>query len=304
MELSKAVITALQGVSVERLARHIRALEGIRHPAAAPRALERAGEHIRSWLERLGYPVRVHEFEDAGRAFPNIIADKPGTRFPAERVILLAHFDTVSVTPGADDNASGIAGLLELAEVLREATFERTLQFIAVNLEERRVEGDSTSPITRGSAALVEHARLQGWDIHGVLDLECIAYAGEGLPQTFPPGLPPGLPQQGNFIAVVGNQASAGMVGAFQEAVRQFGVPLPLVPLVVPGNGEVLPDSRRSDNAPFWDAGYPAVMVTDTANLRNPHYHQPTDTLDTLNLDFAARVCQAAGGAAALLAEA
>jgi len=154
----------------------------------------------------------------------------------------------------------------------------------------------------RGSAALVEHARQQGWDIRGALVLEGIAYAGDGLPQTFPPGLPSGLPEQGNFIAVVGNQRSTGLVGAFQESVRQQGLALPLVPMVVPGNGEILPDARRSDNAPFWDAGYPALMVTDTANLRNPHYHKPTDTFDTLNLDFAARVCQAAGGAAALLA--
>ncbi len=302
MELSKAVVTALQAVSVERLARHIRALEGIRHPVIAPQALERAGEYIRGVLEGLGYPVRVHEFEDSGRCFPNFIADKPGTRAPSERVILLAHFDTVSITPGADDNASGIAGLLDLAEALRGVTFERTLQFIAVNLEERQVEGNFGTPITRGSKALVEHAHQQGWDIRGVLDLECIGYAGDGFTQSYPPGLPPGLPQQGNFIAAVGNQVSAGVVGVFQEAVRLLGLALPLVPIVVPGNGEALPDSRRSDNAPFWDAGYPAIMVTDTANLRSPHYHQPTDTLDTLNLDFTAKVCQATGAAAALLA--
>ncbi len=302
MELSKAAITALQGVSVERLARHVRALEGIRHPAATPKALERAGEHIRGVLEGLGYPVRVHEFEDSGRSFPNIIADKPGTRLPAERVILLAHFDTFSVTPGADDNASGVAGLLELAEVLRGVTFERTLQFIAVNLEERMDEADRKSLCMRGSRALVEHARQQDWDVRGALVLECIAYAGDSLPQAIPPGAPPGMPERGNFITAVGNQISAGLVGAFQQAVRQLELALPLVPLVVPGNGEALPDSRRSDNAPFWDAGYPALMVTDTANLRNPHYHQPTDTFDKLNLDFAARVCQAAGGAAALLA--
>ncbi len=302
MELSKAVVTALQGISVDRLARHIRALEGIRHPAAAPQALARAGEYLRGVLEGLRYPVRVHEFEDVGRIFPNFIADKPGTRFPSERVIVLAHFDTVSITPGADDNASGVAGLLELAEVLRGVNFERTLQFVAVNLEERQEEGNPATPITRGSIALVKHALQEGWDIRGVLDLECIAYAGEDLTQTIPAGLPPGLPQQGNFIAAVGNQRSAGIIGAFHEAVRLLGLALPLVPMVVPGNGEALPDSRRSDNAPFWDAGYPAIMVTDTANLRNPHYHKPTDVLDTLNLDFAARVCQATGGAAALLA--
>jgi hypothetical protein len=78
---------------------------------------------------------------------------------------------------------------------------------------------------------------------------------------------------------------------------------LPLVPLVVPGNGELMPDTRRSDHSAFWEEGYPAVMLTDTANFRNPHYHQPTDTLDTLNLDFMAAVADAVTAATHALAE-
>jgi len=91
----------------------------------------------------------------------------------------------------------------------------------------------------------------------------------------------------------VGNEASRGLVEAFVQAVGRYRIPLPVVPLVVPGNGEILSDTRRSDHAPFWDMGYRAVMVTDTANFRSPHYHQPTDTLDTLNIPFAAEVCRA-----------
>ena len=84
----------------------------------------------------------------------------------------------------------------------------------------------------------------------------------------------------------------------------ELGWPNLLVVLTVPDNGELLPDSRRSDHAPFWDEGYPAVMLTDTTNFRNPHYHQATDTLATLNLEFAAKVCRAAAGVVLDLAQA
>ena len=123
--------------------------------------------------------------------------------------------------------------------------------------------------------------------------LETIAYAGKQVVQKMPDGLPLKLPEAGDFIGLVGNEASRGLVGAMMQAIGCYRIPLLAVPLVVPGNGEILPDTRRSDHAPFWDRGYPAVMVTDTANFRSPHYHQPTDTLDTLNLPFAAEVCRA-----------
>ena len=110
------------------------------------------------------------------------------------------------------------------------------------------------------------------------------------------------MPEKGDFIAVVGNQASAALVKEFVSAASTPSVGLPCLPLVVPGNGEVLRDTRRSDHAPFWDAGFKAIMLTDTRNFRNPHYHQPTDTLSTLNLDFTTQVCRATGLAVARLA--
>jgi len=91
----------------------------------------------------------------------------------------------------------------------------------------------------------------------------------------------------------VGNEASRGLVEALVQAIGRCRIPLPVLPLVVPGNGELFRDTRRSDHAPFWDRDYRAVMVTDTANFRSPHYHQPTDTLATLNIPFAAEVCRA-----------
>jgi len=185
---------------------------------------------------------------------------------------------------------------LELATVLRSFQFDRTVQFIAVNLEEPEQEGAPNSMILRGSRALAAHARENGWEIVGVAVLESVAYAGETVIQKAPEGLPIKLPEFGDFIAVVGNEDSAKLVQAFAQAIERFQISLAYVPLLVPGKGEVLPDTRRSDHAPFWDNGYRAIMLTDTANFRNPHYHQPSDTLETLNLSFTANVCCALGG--------
>ena len=176
------------------------------------------------------------------------------------------------------------------------------MQFIAVNLEEQKRDGDPDSRALRGSGALAKHARQEGWSIGGVIVLESVAYAGASIPQETPQGLPIALPEFGDFIAVVGNEDSAGLVSAFVRAVERYQVPLPCASLVVPGKGRMFPDTRRSDHAPFWDNDYPAIMLTDTANFRNPHYHQPSDTLETLNLSFAANVCRALGGLTADLA--
>jgi len=289
---------ALAGVSVDRIGHHISALEGVRHPRVDLAALERAADYIATALQTLGYDLTAHRFTEGDHEFRNLIASCSGTQYPADRVIILAHYDTVAISPGADDNASGVAVLLELATVLRALRFERTVQFIAVNLEEREQDDDPKSRYTRGSRALAEYARENGWRIEGVVVLETIAYAGEAIAQKAPQG----LPEVGNFIAIVGNENSAELVSAFTRAVERHQLPLPCFPLVVPGNGEVLPDTRRSDHASFWDQGYRAIMLTDTANFRSPHYHQPSDTLETLNLPFAAEVCRAVVGLVADLA--
>lgn len=290
-----------QKVGTDRIRRHIRTLEGVRHPLAAPAALEQAADYIKEAFAALGYEVGEQLFPDGGRPFRNVIAARAGHGRSKERVVLLAHYDTVAASPGADDNASGVAVLLEAAALLAPLRFERTVQFIGVVLEEN-ISDDSPGSGLRGSKALAAHAREQGWDIVGVVVLESVGYAGGHVVQTVPPGVPVPVPAIGNFLAVIGNEASRELIGGFSTAVANEGIDLPYVPLAVPGNGEVLPDTRRSDHAPFWDAGYRAIMLTDTTNFRNPHYHQATDTLATLNLDFAAKVCHATAGFVAELA--
>ena len=284
----------LKTVSVDRIATHIRSLAGVRHPLAAPAALLQAACYIRDCLASFGCCMSEQRFEDGGASFANVIGTLAGTRFPEERVMVLAHFDTVAASPGADDSASGVAVLLELAAILSRCRFERSVQFIAVNLEENAGEDVSGAGI-RGSRALAGLARESGWDIAGVLVLESVGYAGEQLSQRAPAGIPVEVPKKGNFLAVIGNEYSRGLVQSFGRAIERHRIALPYLSLVVPGNGELLPDTRRSDHAPFWDNGYRAVLLTDTTDFRNPHYHQPSDTFETLNLPFAAEVCRGSG---------
>ncbi|GFO64541.1 M28 family peptidase [Geomonas paludis] len=283
---------ALPAVSRDRIEQHLKFLEGVRHPVAAPAALQRACTYLEDTLRALGYAVDLHGFADGGEHYHNVVATRLGTRRPEKRVLVLAHFDTVAGSPGADDNASGVALLLELATIFKEWRPELTLQFVGVNLEENPGLEESGAGL-RGSSALAALAAAQGWEIEAVVVLESVAFAGTSVPQGAPAGVPLQVPPHGDFLAVIGNEVSQGLVTRFALAVESFQIALPVVPLVVPGNGELLPDTRRSDHAPFWDAGYPAIMLTDTTNFRNPHYHHPSDTVDTLNLSFALRVCQA-----------
>jgi Zn-dependent M28 family amino/carboxypeptidase len=292
---------ALERVSVQQIAAHIERLQGVRHPLAAPEALQEAESYVRTALAAHGYSMSDHIFEDGGRSFNNVIATLSGKSLADERVLVVAHFDSVSTSPGADDNASGVAVLLELARVLSGLGFERTIQLVGMNLEEFSGEND-TGVALRGSSAFANEAREKGWDIKGVIVLESVGFAGPSVVQIAPAGIPIAVPKTGDFIAVVGNEASAALVRGFCTGIEENGIPLPYFPLVVPGNGELLADTRRSDHASFWDHGYPAIMLTDTSNFRSPHYHGPSDTFETLNIPFIANVCRATAALTAELA--
>ncbi|OEU61943.1 MAG: peptidase M28 [Desulfuromonadales bacterium C00003094] len=283
-------------ISKKVLKNHISSLQGIRHPLVAPEALEKAAVYIKTSLQDSGYEVEPHYFFDNGKKYRNLIATLPGTVTNQPKLLIIAHYDTVANSPGADDNASGVALLLELARVFVQVRPRRTVEFIAVNLEENERETEPKGRGLRGSRALAQHAREQEWDLAGVVVLESIAYAGPDAVQTMPEGLPIEVPTVGDFLAVIGNQTSASLVESFIHAADQYQPELPTVSLVVPDNGELFPDTRRSDHAPFWDEGYPAIMLTDTTNFRSPHYHKPSDTLETLNLDFTAAVGRAVAG--------
>jgi len=292
---------------------HLRALIGERHPVTSPASLRRAEAYLIEQFTDLGLEVSTHSFKALGGTYRNVIGvlqptetgDSPITRCIGrsngcpERgqspspLIIAAHYDTVEVSPGADDNASGLAVMLEVARNLRGVPLTRSVRFIAFCLEEENLVG---------SLAYASSLQAAREEICGAIVLECVGYARteEGSQQK-PPILPIAVPTVGDFLGIVGNATSAGLVQALEQAAKQAVPELKTVSLLVPGNGELLPDVRRSDHAAFWHHGYPAVMLTDTANFRNPHYHQPTDTLETLNLAFMEQVARGVTAAAMAL---
>jgi Zn-dependent M28 family amino/carboxypeptidase len=142
-----------------------------------------------------------------------------------------------------------------------------------------------------GSQAFASRLKAERRELAGAIILECVGFARseDGTQQT-PPDIPIAVPTQGDFLAIVGNEASRSLVLQLEQEAQRLAAELKSLSLVVPGRGEVMPHTRRSDHASFWDAGYPAVVLTDTANFRNPHYHRETDTVDTLNLKFLSNV--------------
>ncbi|MBS0181281.1 MAG: M28 family peptidase [Nitrospira sp.] len=269
-------------------------LVGERHPLSAPLRLQEAEAYLHRQFSEAGLIVTQHHFQALGDTYHNVI----GTVLPASAqgqsappLILAAHFDTVQGSPGADDNASALVVMLDVARRIRSLKLARPIRFIAFNLEEDNL---------LGSSAYTALLRKNREAIHGAIVLECVGYASDQHnSQKIPPGVPIAVPTTGSFLAVIGNERSQALTGTVAQAMRSH---LPIVPLVVPGNGEKLPDTRRSDHTSFWEQGFQAVMLTDTANFRNPHYHRPTDTLDTLNLDFIASVTDGVTAAVIALA--
>jgi len=246
-----------------------------------------------------GLPVVLHPFQAFDATYHNVIATLPPSNPSAPAasgppLIVAAHYDTVQGSPGADDNASAVAVVLESARVLRSKRLAREIRLIGFCLEEEDL---------LGSLAYARELRDRGERIAGAIVLECVGYTSP-IPgsQLAPPRLPIPLPPVGDFLGVVGNALSGSLVAALDGAVRRDVPELKTITLLVPGNGEVLPDTRRSDHAAFWYYGYPALMLTDTANFRNPHYHSPTDTIETLDFTFMQRVAKAVIAAATTLA--
>jgi Zn-dependent M28 family amino/carboxypeptidase len=262
--------------------RHLRSLIGERHPHSAPEALTRAAEYLAARFVEYGWATSRQSFSALGRSYVNLLAIKSPTGRPAQDrlapLLIGAHYDTVMASPGADDNASALAVLLEAAKRLSRTAVSRPVWLAAFCLEEEGL---------LGSRAFTRHLKQAGQPLYGAIVLECVGYASqEAGSQRTPPGVPIPVPTVGNFLGIIGNEASRDLLAVVDRNARRAAPSMPTLALAVPGRGELLPDVRRSDHAAFWDDGYAAVMLTDTANFRNPHYHQPSDTLDTLNLGF------------------
>lgn len=261
----------------DRLLAHLRELARVRDPFMNTQGHFYAREYVREQFARWG-PVRTERFSYRGRSHQNLVLDLPGRGAP---LLVGAHYDTVPNSPGADDNASGVAVLLELARAFATAPLPVPVRLIAFDLEEVGLIG---------SRHHAERLHQRRESVRLMLSLEMLGYRDRRPgSQRYPaPGMRLLYPDRGDFIALVGNTKARRAIARMGRTFRQT---VPCEWLAVPNAGKQLPDLRRSDHAPFWDRGFPAVMVTDTSFLRNPHYHQPSDTLDTLDLEFLTGVC-------------
>ncbi|HXG13402.1 MAG TPA: M28 family peptidase [Gemmataceae bacterium] len=268
-----------------RLRRHVAQLAQTPRPPGS-REHRRAQEYIADHLQQAGFAVSRVRHEEAGFECINYLtAPLPADdRLPL--VIIGAHYDSVPDSPGADDNASAVAALIELAHwvgprLRSSGAFPARLQLAAFDLEEYGMIG---------SYLHAQGLSQAGASVGGMIALEMLGYT-DPRPggQKLPPHLVGFYPDVGNFIGVCGNERSQGLLRAVVAGMKGVAG-LPVEFLAVPGNGELLREVRLSDHSPFWDFGYEALMITDTSFFRNPHYHQPTDTPETLDYPFLAKV--------------
>jgi len=291
-EAVPSVHERLAGITEGRLKEHVERIAGVRHHQSAPESLEAAADYVRDQLAEAGLSIRTQRFDALNYPNRNIIGSmRPSRRGPARSrapLILAAHYDTVTDSPGADDNASGVAVMLETARVLADLPLSVPIIFIGFAQEEQD---------RLGSSLYAREARRTGRRLHGIIVLECVGYVSlQPRSQQVPKGLPVAIPDVGNFLGVVGNHEAAGLKAGLETAARTYVPDLPLVGLLVTDAGSGFPDTRRSDHASFWDAGYPALMLTDTAEFRNPAYHRPGDIPETLDFAFMAKAARAITG--------
>jgi len=232
---------------------------------------------IVSKFKEFGLQVKTDTNTSSQIRTDNIIAEIPGKVKPQEIIIATAHYD--AYFDGADDNSSGMSVLLESARILADSNFERTIRFVGFDLEELGLVGSN-----RYVASLAKE------DIKAVINFECVGYASEaeGSQQTLTGFV---IPDIGNFIAIVANGKSSHLASDLWQINKDFDI-INMATVVAPSKGiwPLMGDLIRSDHAPFWFNDIPAVMVTDTADLRNPNYHTAYDTIDKLDMVFLEKV--------------
>ena len=259
-------------------------------------ALSAAAEYIRRSFEKQGFTVRPLEYEIDGRSVANLEVEIPGASLPEELVIVGAHYDTVPDCPGANDNASGVAALLELARIYAERSTKRTLRFVAFVNEEPPFFQTSRM----GSRVYARELKERGENVAAFLSLETIGfYSDEPGSQNYPAPFGMMYPDRGNFIGFVGNTASRSLVRRCVKSFRSH-TPFPSEGIAAPG---AVPGVGWSDQWSFWQEGFPGIMVTDTAPYRYPCYHEADDTPDRLDYESTARVTAGIGRVIADLAD-
>ncbi|GAA5508988.1 M28 family peptidase [Novipirellula caenicola] len=261
---------------------HVDRIAGLIGPRTLdrPKSIVATTGYIQGQWDAMQYDVQSEGYDAMGQPATNLFVENVGTKHADEIVLLGAHYDTVADTPGADDNASAVAVMIEVSRLLRHHAGKRTARYVAFTCEEKPY-GDFDA---MGSQHHARQSKQRGDKIIGMLCLEMVGYFRDEVgSQKVPPSIPKPLhrlfPKRGNFLAAVGNPASWKLNWQFRRGFKH-GTKMPLFSIVLP---EKVSEIRRSDNSSFWDHGYAALMLTDTSFLRNANYHQATDTPDTLD---------------------
>jgi Zn-dependent M28 family amino/carboxypeptidase len=231
----------------------------------------------------LGYDVRIEQYEADGDLVANIEAEKRGLKFPEEILLVGAHYDSSPGSPGADDNSTGVAALLELARAFKDVQIDRTLRFVAFVNE----EPPFFLTELMGSRVYVQGVKTREEKLLGMICFDSLGYYSS-IPdsQQYPSPLERFYPDTGDFIAFVSNPQSALFL---EKCIRTFRktTKFPSEALIAPDS---IPEVGFSDHSSFWKEGYHAIMVTNTAFFRNRHYHLPSDTTATIDFERMTRV--------------
>ena len=253
-------------------------------PVTNELSIKKTENYITNYFKNIGLQVQLQQYKYGNYDITNIITGSQENLLSSKYYVIGAHYDSVPETYGADDNASGIAVLLELARYTMQEKISLPVRFVAFTAE----EPPNFSTRYQGSKVFVKSALENKDEILGAIILEMVGYTSNE--QAYPLVLKwMGYPSKGNFIGIVGNRKSKKFGQSIFQSFKK-NEQLPVETLFVPFNGRILPDTRLSDHSPFWDAGLFAVMITDTAFFRNPNYHTPKDTFDTLDYFFMAEL--------------
>lgn len=270
-----------------RLRGHVTTIGSQEHNVRHPEALDTAARYLESQLASYGYKVQRQEFEAEGVMVRNLQVTVPSHTAPGQRVIVVGgHYDSAPGTPGANDNASGTAAVLELARSLK--TLGEVAQSDVMFVLYTNEEPPYFHTRLMGSQVHAKALKAQGVEVTAMLSLETMGYYSDQKgSQKYPsPLLNPLYPSEGNFIGFI---ATPQDLGFLRRVVRSFRThtAFPSQGIAAP---RFVPGIDYSDHASYIDQGYPALMVTDTAPLRYPHYHSRNDTPDKLNYERLARV--------------
>jgi hypothetical protein len=270
-----------------RLQDHVRATASKPHNVGYPQELERAAVYIENSLSGMGYAVHRQPFQAAGQEVRNIevIVEPAAPVAEAKTLVVGAHYDSYFQAPGANDNATGVAGVIELARLLSDLQGRSSLRIRLVLFVNEEPPFFKTELM--GSLVYARRLKASGEPVLGMMALETIGfYSDEEHSQHYPPPLGLLYPSKGNFIAFVGLTSSRSFVRQTVGSFREL-VPFPSVGGTAPG---IIPGIDWSDHWSFEQVGIPALMVTDTAPFRYPHYHSSADSPDKVDYERLGRV--------------